>query len=206
MSEYSKNRETRINPETSEVEVETFFRVDSTTIEENRKLYTEDDVKYYRETYGGFMFDKKLHKFGAYTYSCGSIFLAEEESKVTERVFHTDGKKEQREHKRQDKYNAEVVSLEGLSYTDDEGYLDCNVPYPRDQLEEILENDRTIAIIKALRKSKERYVQIFILMLKYNYGPTKIAELLGMKKQTVSDDMKVIRRIAAEIYLASEDI
>lgn len=202
MSTYSENRKSRINPETAEVEVETFFQIDKDTIDVNRALYSEDEVKYLRETYGGFFFDRKLHKFGAYTYTCGSMFFPEEKSKVAERVYQTDSKHEQREIEKQEKYHADVVSLEGLSFTDDEGYLDCNVPDLRDLLDDLMEDDRTGAILKALHQAKERYVPIFLLMTKQDFGPTKIADALGMKKQTVSDDMKRIREIAKEIYLS----
>lgn len=202
MSKYSENRKSRVNPETSEVEVETFFHIDPTTIEEDRALYTEEEVKYLRETYGGFLFDKKLHKFGSFTYTCGRMFFTEEESQVTERVYQTDSKHEQRELEKQEKNQAEVVSFESLSYTDDEGYLECNIPDLRDHLSDALQDDQTAAIIKALHNAKERYVPIFLLMLQPDYGTTKIATELGMKKQTVSDDMKAIRKIAQEIYFS----
>ena len=202
MSDYTKNRKSRINPETSEVEVETFFQIDPTTIDEDRMLFTEDEVRYLRDTYGGFFFDKKLHKFGAYTYTCGSMFFAEDASRVTERVYQTEGKQEQREKEKQEKRHVEVISMEGLSFTDDEGYLDCNVPDLHDLLDELMENDRTRAIVEALYHAKERYVQIFLLMLHHGFGPTVIADTLNMKKQTVSDDMKKIREIAKKIYFA----
>ena len=202
MSDYTKNRKFRINPETSAVEVETFFQIDPTTIDENRKLYTEDEVKYFRSTYGGFFFDKKLHKFGAYTYTCGSMFFTEDASRVTERVYQTDGKHEQRENKKQDDHHVEVTSLEGMSFTDDEGYLDCNIPDLHDQLDDLMENNRIRAIVKALHQVKERYVDIFLLMLNHGFGPTDIADALNMKKQTVSDDMKKIKEIAKKIYFA----
>lgn len=45
------------------------------------------------------------------------------------------GKQEEREKKKQEKYHVEVISMEGLSFTDDEGYLDCNVPDLHDLLD-----------------------------------------------------------------------
>ena len=67
-------------------------------------------------------------------------------------------------------------------------------------MEEFLQKEKTKAIVGELLKEKPYYVKIFGWLYLNCCTPTLVADAVGISKSTAFDDIKKVKRIAAEVY------
>ena len=109
-----------------------YLQLNLETLEANRALYSEEEIKDHIELYGFSPFQLFKHKAGAMSYTCSRVRLSPEEVAIGNKVDQWSGKRQDRERTEQKKAEIILESLETRKISDDEeAPLEYDIPDPR---------------------------------------------------------------------------
>ena len=201
MSKITVTEESRrtVEIETEEEWAEAYLQINPGTLEANRALFTEDDIRFYHEYYGFNPFQTCRHKAGAEAHVCTKVRVSAEGAAVSRRVDQWSGKQRDRERRAQAENGITVVPLDdSMAESDGEPYA-YEIPDDREPVREVLQREKMKAIRRELAKVKPYYPKIFEWLYLGCCSPTLVEKELGIPKSTAFDDIRRVRKIAAEV-------